>query len=755
MTDATLSAKVTADIADFAQKFDQVRRSIDGLGSSVSGGAKNASSQLNDLNEKISTIGTLLTSGALIQGGKAITELVTMPLIGLGQSAITMADNLRRAEMAFTTLTGSADRANALLRDLQAFAATTPFEFPQLVEAGKRMLAMGFSAQQLIPTLTAIGDATAGLGGGVDVMNRIILALGQMQAKGKVASQEMKQLADASIPAWDLLAQKLGVTVPEAMKLVQRGAVDAATGVSAVLEGMAQKFGGLMAQQSATIQGTISNLHETLGFILTDIGRELIETLHLREALLAVGEFARGFLDWFRSLDEGTKQLVVVFTGVFAASGPILVAVGAFMAALSVITAPMLVGGAIIAGIIAGVTLILLNWQKIKDTGIALWQELKDRVAAIVTALANAVQTHLVDRFNAIVNAVGAKIEAVKGFFRGLYNAVVGQSYIPDMVDEIGRHMQNLDVALVAPARNATNQTGRIIEGAVFTWQTAINQFVSTLNFSWGSVAQTVGQNLARMTTSTVQWGEVAIRMGQQVLGNLITTALQVAAQWAISETMRATATTAANATITASNAATAATTASVWATAAGAMAAVFGALAIAVKTLLIGLAKAAVGVVGLVVSGIGVVLNSVSTVVGFMLTMIGQMLIKLGTSIASLPIPILAQVVGAAVIAAGGAAIALGAALPGIVAGLTAALGAGVASLASAIPALQHGGLVTRPTLAMIGEAGPEAVVPLSHGGLFGGGVTVVLEVDRQELARMVAPALVHEVRMRVGAVA
>jgi hypothetical protein len=32
---------------------------------------------------------------------------------------------------------------------------------------------------------------------------------------------------------------------------------------------------------------------------------------------------------------------------------------------------------------------------------------------------------------------------------------------------------------------------------------------------------------------------------------------------------------------------------------------------------------------------------------------------------------------------------------------------------------------------------------------------VTVVLEVDRQELARMVAPALVHEVRMRVGAVA
>ena len=41
-----------------------------------------------------------------------------------------------------------------------------------------------------------------------------------------------------------------------------------------------------------------------------------------------------------------------------------------------------------------------------------------------------------------------------------------------------------------------------------------------------------------------------------------------------------------------------------------------------------------------------------------------------------------------------------------------------------------QHGGLVTRPTLAMIGEAGPELVVPLGRagGGQAGGGNTIVL---------------------------
>jgi phage-related minor tail protein len=38
-------------------------------------------------------------------------------------------------------------------------------------------------------------------------------------------------------------------------------------------------------------------------------------------------------------------------------------------------------------------------------------------------------------------------------------------------------------------------------------------------------------------------------------------------------------------------------------------------------------------------------------------------------------------------------------------------------------IPALAEGGVVTGPTLALIGEAGPEAVIPLDRMGSMGGG--------------------------------
>jgi hypothetical protein len=49
------------------------------------------------------------------------------------------------------------------------------------------------------------------------------------------------------------------------------------------------------------------------------------------------------------------------------------------------------------------------------------------------------------------------------------------------------------------------------------------------------------------------------------------------------------------------------------------------------------------------------------------------------------------------------------------------------VSTISSSIPKMADGGIVTGPTLAMIGEAGPEAVIPLSQmGNMGGGGVTV-----------------------------
>lgn len=51
--------------------------------------------------------------------------------------------------------------------------------------------------------------------------------------------------------------------------------------------------------------------------------------------------------------------------------------------------------------------------------------------------------------------------------------------------------------------------------------------------------------------------------------------------------------------------------------------------------------------------------------------------------------------------------------------------------SFGKGIPGLQEGGIVRRPTLALVGEGGPEAIVPLSRGGGNGMGQTTIISIN------------------------
>jgi hypothetical protein len=75
------------------------------------------------------------------------------------------------------------------------------------------------------------------------------------------------------------------------------------------------------------------------------------------------------------------------------------------------------------------------------------------------------VKTWLVDKFTDVVKAVQQKIAAVTGFFKDMWDAVVGHSYVPDMVEGIAEWMAKLDGGMVQPARNATEAVKEAFEG--------------------------------------------------------------------------------------------------------------------------------------------------------------------------------------------------------------------------------------------------------------------------------------------------
>ncbi len=66
----------------------------------------------------------------------------------------------------------------------------------------------------------------------------------------------------------------------------------------------------------------------------------------------------------------------------------------------------------------------------------------------------------------------------------------------------------------------------------------------------------------------------------------------------------------------------------------------------------------------------------------------------------------------------------------------------------------LAEGGIVTRPTFAMVGEAGPEAVIPLSQLGMTGGGINIYLQGDfytTAEIAEKFAGELARLIKLQV----
>ena len=157
MTVGQVIAKLGVDPKEYEKGLKRAEAQADKAGAKIGSIFKNAFSV---------TIGMTMFE-ALKRGFKTVVE-----------SAIDFNSMLQNARIGFTTMLGSAERAEAFLRDMAEFAAKTPFEFPELLDASKLMLAYGFAAGDVLPMMEAVGNASAAVGLGAAGIDRIILALG-------------------------------------------------------------------------------------------------------------------------------------------------------------------------------------------------------------------------------------------------------------------------------------------------------------------------------------------------------------------------------------------------------------------------------------------------------------------------------------------------------------------------------------------------------------------------------------------------
>lgn len=473
------------------------------VGSSGSASISNVMAGMQERMEGVQSTSSGLVA-SLVSVKAAMTALATGAVASAGAYMVKLAGDFQNVQVALTNMLGSAEKAQSLIADLQQFAATTPFEFQGLAKASQKLLAFGFTAEQLIPTLTAVGDAAAGLGVGAEGVDRITLALGQMAAKGRVQSDEMLQLTEAGIPAWKMLADTIGTDIPTAMDKVTKGQVDAQTGLTALVSGMESRFAGLMAQQSTTISGSWSNLMDGLEQSATQVGLRISAAFDLPDLFTSIGNQMQTFAHDVQSsgvttalsnlIPPGLALGITTVAGALTASlipaavaaAPALLELAAAAAAALVPLAPYIVIGAAVGAAIYAMLEPAEAFTLVADAlGVSA-----DTTASILSELSD------------ISNEVGAAIDYVTDVFYGIGVAI----------DEA-----------VTPYLQMAEDAFASLWGAVTSYASAIWQSVADMA---ASIAASIGDTINAFSdmayNALPSWAQSCLAS----ISNMVTTAI-------------------------------------------------------------------------------------------------------------------------------------------------------------------------------------------------------------------------------------
>ncbi|MCI8481145.1 MAG: tape measure protein [Oscillibacter sp.] len=175
-------------------------------------------------------------------------------------SGSALASGRETTALPFNTLLGDGEKAGAFLGQLQDTANTTPFLYDDLVDISKTMLSFGTAAEDIIPTLTKVGDAGAALGLSTGDIGTVATYLGRMQSSGKATLEYLNPLNERGFSVFQWLADDQGASVGDVYSQISKGELSGSYVSEVILSQFEKLYGGMMDIQSKSTAGLDSTL---------------------------------------------------------------------------------------------------------------------------------------------------------------------------------------------------------------------------------------------------------------------------------------------------------------------------------------------------------------------------------------------------------------------------------------------------------------------------------------------------------------
>lgn len=245
---------ITGDNSNFLRRLREVEN-----------GVKNTSKQIEQSGLGIEELFNRMTRAAAAFGaGFTAKELIS--------NIAQVRGEFQQLEVAFKTMLGSEDKANALMQQLVKTAATTPFDLQGVANGAKQLLAYGENVENVNDDLIRLGNIAAGLS---QPLGDIVYLYGTTMTQGRLYTADLNQFTGRGIPMIRELAKVFGVAKNEVRGLVEAGKVGFPE-VQKVIQNLTNEGGmfyNLMQEQSKTITGQISNIEDAVSTMFNEIGK--------------------------------------------------------------------------------------------------------------------------------------------------------------------------------------------------------------------------------------------------------------------------------------------------------------------------------------------------------------------------------------------------------------------------------------------------------------------------------------------------
>lgn len=307
MADYTLSVKVTGDDADFIKAMEEAGAKMQTLQKTANDATNGASAGLKQIGGKLSKIGGSLTKKVTLPAVAAGTALAGMTL-AKGWSRMTEIDNARAK---LKGLGHDSDSVKEIMNNALESVKGTAYGMDAAATTAASAVAAGIKpGKELTKYLTTVGDAAAIAGTDMQSMGSI---LNKVATNGKMSAEELNQLADAGIPALSLLSKSTGKSMEEMRSAISNGEVDIRTLQKALEEG----FGGAAKTiGSETITGAISNI----GASVSRIGANFLGSADDANSFAGqVLPLLNDFMGYLGGLEEKAGSWGATFGEVFGA----------------------------------------------------------------------------------------------------------------------------------------------------------------------------------------------------------------------------------------------------------------------------------------------------------------------------------------------------------------------------------------------------------------------------------------------------